>query len=424
VALIGGVLFLPSAAAADPTFGVMNASGGIYWRSGPDWNTAVAVAGNGFYPGTVIAVSCYQAGAGNVPGSTDTMWEKASWVSGPGTGSGWINEHFINDGAAINQPSPGVPACGAAPPPPPPPLPSGQFSVMNASGGIYWRSGPDWNTAVAVAGNGFYPGTVIAISCYQGGAGNVPGSPDTMWEKASWVSGPGTGSGWINEHFINDGAAINQPSPGIPPCTSSPGGSAGGDVPGGNEPGAPGPADGTPGGSTSSPTPRYIEPCAAAYRGGSSHKFSGGRLIYDRKESLLRVCQGFGTQGSGVDVKWLNAGMKCALISAATPSKYAALSFAVDDACGAHELATHPGAVAAIGSVCGLASDFLGLALKVVGKISGLACAAAPSVGRTLANRLEGNHEYHVAKDIIHTKRCLEFRQYFGVSSWHAVSCR
>lgn len=76
----------------------MNASGGIYWRSAPDWNTAEATAGNGFYSGTVIAVHCCQSGSGNVPGSTDSMWEQASWVSGPGTGNGWINEHFINDG--------------------------------------------------------------------------------------------------------------------------------------------------------------------------------------------------------------------------------------------------------------------------------------------------------------------------------------
>jgi hypothetical protein len=41
-----------------------------------------------------------------------------------------------------------------------------------------------------------------------------------MWEQGSWSSGPGTGSGWINEHFINDGSGINQPSPGSSPCSS------------------------------------------------------------------------------------------------------------------------------------------------------------------------------------------------------------
>lgn len=99
-------------------------------------------------------------------------------------------------------------------------LPAGQFRTTNASGGVYWRSAPDWNTPVASAGNGFYNGTVIGVSCYQAGAANVPGTADAMWEQASWVSGPGSGSGWINEHFIEDGAAINQPSPGAPACSS------------------------------------------------------------------------------------------------------------------------------------------------------------------------------------------------------------
>jgi hypothetical protein len=210
-----------SSAMADPTYGVMNAEGGIYWRSAPDWNTPEAIAGNGFYPGTVISVHCYQSGAGNVPGSADTMWEQASVASGPGSGSGWINEHFVNDGQAINQPSPKVPPCGGSPPVPPPPPPASgpgpTFSTMNAAGGIYWRSAPDWNTPVAVPGNGVYEGTTVAVHCYQAGT-SVPGSNDTMWEQASVVSGPGSGSGWINEHFVNDGAAINQPSPGVPPC--------------------------------------------------------------------------------------------------------------------------------------------------------------------------------------------------------------
>jgi hypothetical protein len=63
----------PPTAAADPTFTVMNADGGIYWRSAPDWNAAEAVSGNGLYPGTVISVGFYQSGAANVPGSGDGM---------------------------------------------------------------------------------------------------------------------------------------------------------------------------------------------------------------------------------------------------------------------------------------------------------------------------------------------------------------
>jgi hypothetical protein len=98
------------------------------------------------------------------------------------------------------------------------PLPAGEYEVQNATGGIYWRSSPDWNTPEATPGNGFYPGTVIKVICYQSGATDVPGTTDSMWEQASWVSGGGHGLGWINEHFIADGSPINQPSPGAPAC--------------------------------------------------------------------------------------------------------------------------------------------------------------------------------------------------------------
>lgn len=126
-ALMCGVFMAP-AALAGPTFSVMNAEGGIYWRSAPDWNTAVRVTGFGVYNGEIIEPHCYEAGAGNVPGSADYMWEYASDVTGPGYGTGWVNEHFINDGQPINQPSPGVPPCH----PPPPPAPG--VSTGGASG--------------------------------------------------------------------------------------------------------------------------------------------------------------------------------------------------------------------------------------------------------------------------------------------------
>jgi hypothetical protein len=95
------------------------------------------------------------------------------------------------------------------------------FPTMNDSGGIYWRSGTNWNTPIVKSGYGVYPGTTISVNCYQMGTANVPGSADGMWVKASWASGPGTGTGWINEHFVNDGAPINQAAPGVPPCSTT-----------------------------------------------------------------------------------------------------------------------------------------------------------------------------------------------------------
>jgi hypothetical protein len=105
--------------------------------------------------------------------------------------------------------------------PAPAPLPAGEFYVQNAEGGVFWRSAPDWNTPEAVVGNGFYPGTIIRVGCYQAGAADVPGTTDGMWEQASWAGGPGSGSGWINEHFIDDNAPLGQPSPGTPACSTS-----------------------------------------------------------------------------------------------------------------------------------------------------------------------------------------------------------
>ena len=147
-----------------------------------------------------------------------------------------------------------------------PALPAHEFSVMNATGGVYWRSAPDWNTPEAVAGNGFYPGTIISVSCYQSGAADVPGSADGMWEQANWVAGPGGGQGWINEHFIADGSGINQPSPGIPPCSSSPSPTGGG--------GAPTGGGGTPTGGGSSPT--YAETAGGVAHTWTNYTNAGG----------------------------------------------------------------------------------------------------------------------------------------------------
>jgi hypothetical protein len=60
---------------------------------------------------------------------------------------------------------------------------------------------------------------------------------------------------------------------------------------------------------------------------------------------------------------------------------------------------------------------------RALGKISGLACAAAPAVGHGFGNFLEGHHEYAVAKDVIRHRKCIEYRNYFSVVSWHAVTC-
>lgn len=154
--------------------------------------------------------------------SHDDFMKVYGWMVGaapPATCPTGSRAYQVPKGAST---APGPSPVSPGPSPAPARLPAGQFRAMNAPGGVYWRSAPDWNTPVASPGNGFYNGTVISVSCYQAGAANVPGSANSMWEQASWVSGSGGGSGWINEHFIEDGVGINQPSPGVPSCSSSP----------------------------------------------------------------------------------------------------------------------------------------------------------------------------------------------------------
>jgi Putative amidase domain len=145
-------LALPVSALADPSYEVMNAPEGVFWRSEPNWAAAERVVGFGVYNGTVIEVHCYQSGT-VVEGSADTMWEQATDIGGRGYGSGWVNEHFINDHQPINQPSPGVPPCESTTPPPPvePPTdgvssgPGGGSSTPNAfynrSAAVQWALG-------------------------------------------------------------------------------------------------------------------------------------------------------------------------------------------------------------------------------------------------------------------------------------------
>jgi hypothetical protein len=135
------------------------------------------------------------------------------------------------------------------------------------------------------------------------------------------------------------------------------------------------------------------------------------------------VCQGFGTDTGGLHIDWLTSGMKCAIIAAVIGARYDATGIFVGGACSLEELRAHPGVVSSVGLACSTASDLLGLGLKALGAISGLACAEAPAVGQGLGNYLESHHEYQVAKDVIHRGKCLEYRHYLSVSSWHAVDC-
>ncbi len=190
----GGTASQPTVPLPAGDYRVMNASGGIYWRSGPDWNTPEAVPGNGFYPATVIAVQCYQAGGADVPDTTDGMWEQATWVSGPGSGHGWINEHFINDGAALNQPSPGAPACSTSQ--------SGGSSTPETAGGVT-HTWTDYSSAGGTQGQSIQPGQTVNVTCRVQGFSVADG--DAWWYQIA--SSPWDGTYYASaDAFYNDGA--------------------------------------------------------------------------------------------------------------------------------------------------------------------------------------------------------------------------
>lgn len=117
-----GALVAALPAMANPTVSVVDADGGVYWRSAPDWNTPIQVAGQGVYTGDQVYLNCWVRGGTAPPYWNNPLWYNATVVAGRGRGTGLVNDHFLNTGT--NQPNiilPGVPACGSTPPPPPPP---------------------------------------------------------------------------------------------------------------------------------------------------------------------------------------------------------------------------------------------------------------------------------------------------------------
>jgi len=127
----------------------------------------------------------------------------------------------------------GVPLCGAVPPSPSPtPVPSPTpaappasnpssggglvFPIFNAEGGVYYRSSPHWADTRKIPGVGVYNGDQVELIC--GAFGDSVGAfSNRAWSKVRNLSRP-VGEGWVNEHFINDGAPSNSFVSGEPIC--------------------------------------------------------------------------------------------------------------------------------------------------------------------------------------------------------------
>ena len=96
-------------------------------------------------------------------------------------------------------------------------------TVVNADGGVYWRSDPNWNTPITLTQQGVYTGDTVKLACYTRGSTVPPYYNNPLWYWAEIVSGYGQGSGWVNDHFLDTGTnQPNIPVDGVSPCPDSP----------------------------------------------------------------------------------------------------------------------------------------------------------------------------------------------------------
>ncbi len=93
----------------------------------------------------------------------------------------------------------------------------GLYDATNADGGLYWRSSPDMNTAIAQPGVGVYTGDGVALDCYAYGG---PGGPygDRLWYWGEEYNGFGSGQGWITDHYLTTPGTAANPQPQGPRC--------------------------------------------------------------------------------------------------------------------------------------------------------------------------------------------------------------
>src|SRR2546421_335596 len=185
-----GVVAPPGASAGTGIVkGVVNADGGVYWRSAPDWSAAIQNPGHGVYNGDQVELECWVRGGTVPPYNNNPLWYDARVVSGRGIGEGLVNDHFIDTG--INQPNiivGGVPQCGSTATPPPPPPPPDPNAFYNRSAAVAWATAHaeddqfngdecTWFVSQALWAGGF-PMTPVWTS--QGSHHHLPGS-ETAW---------------------------------------------------------------------------------------------------------------------------------------------------------------------------------------------------------------------------------------------------
>ncbi|MBL8159449.1 hypothetical protein JNJ66_03255 [Candidatus Saccharibacteria bacterium] len=108
-------------------------------------------------------------------------------------------------------------------------LPLPIVEVTNATNvpdepGVFWRSGPKWDTVQAVAGSALQNGNKLQLKCFEHGGPVPPHFSNELWYKAVVVEGSvHKATGMVNDYFLVTPTAKPQdPMPGVPPCSVTP----------------------------------------------------------------------------------------------------------------------------------------------------------------------------------------------------------
>jgi hypothetical protein len=95
------------------------------------------------------------------------------------------------------------------------------FPVMNARGGVYFRSSPHTNDTPRVPGFGVFPGEQVQLLCSRYGQAVGP-YHDHLWylaKNATRMRNQGQPNlGFLNAHYINDGKTADNVDAHVPPC--------------------------------------------------------------------------------------------------------------------------------------------------------------------------------------------------------------
>jgi len=230
---------VPSAVAISAPIHITNTGGeGVFIRPQPDTSQPPV----GWMPeGASPDYNCFAWGQ-NINGVP--IWFSVNYSGKTGYYASYFDDSSYHSNEELTAKY-GVPLCGsAAPAPAPAPTPAPApapapapspgaapssglvFTIVDADGGVYYRRSPDWSDTARTPGVGVYSGDRVELICGALGTSVGPYN-NRAWSKVRNLS-RNVGEGWVNEHFINDGAAANAFVAGEPMCGGSSGGSGSG----------------------------------------------------------------------------------------------------------------------------------------------------------------------------------------------------